>query len=210
MDRFQAQENLAQLLNAQSLLGRLSTPRREQAGTAHSDARVVALEVKAWPREVLSLKLRDRLDTGTVRPAGPSLIEHIDVRRLVPVTSSEPAQPRPQLSQEAVHPGLASDQLNRLLEVFTTDVLAARDRLLMLNPTRRKAIEHRLEFIARKVARARGERLNRSLSLLEVLKESYRDALPGQPLNPSPKLGIAAWRGFVSEVALYNLHQHFS
>ncbi|HRK02256.1 MAG TPA: hypothetical protein PLH57_06280, partial [Oligoflexia bacterium] len=94
---------------------------------------------------------------------------------------------------------LEQHPLNAAFEILTKDVRASRDRLLALNPGRRTAIERRLEFIARKVARARGEKLNRSLSLTDILRESYRETDFGRTL------GLAAWEGFVAEVALFQI-----
>ncbi|MBI3557151.1 MAG: hypothetical protein HY074_12880 [Deltaproteobacteria bacterium] len=212
MERSHAQENLAQLVNIETLLGKLSrSPERPPTANVKASPalpRELAAAVVEWPREVLSLKLCERLSaqsranaeqsgSGFMSQPAPALVEHIHLHRLV-----QPAR-TVKTSDETLA------KLDRLFELLTVDVLAARDRLLMLNPGRRKMIERRLEFIGRKIARSRGERLNRSLSLPEILKESYRDSVPGAPVTASPKLGIAAWRGFVSEVALYNLLELF-
>ncbi|MBI3543028.1 MAG: hypothetical protein HY075_07125, partial [Deltaproteobacteria bacterium] len=237
MDRWHAQENLSHLVNAESLLGKLSRPASQSAEAANAERKLreatPAIPPEAvWPRDVLSLELRERIgNRATAAPAPtPSvasalttarLTDHLDVRSLTrrqPAASApaHPQQPAPSplsmMGPTALvppRPDFVHEKLRQLLELFTNDVLAARDRLLMLNPGRRKLIEHRLEFIGRKVARARGERFHRSLSLPEILKDSYRDSAPGQPQNPMPKLGLAAWRGFVSEVALYNLLELF-
>lgn len=93
--------------------------------------------------------------------------------------------------------------LDRLFMVLRQDVLAARDRMLVLNPARRKHVERRLECIARRLARARGERMNRTLSLPELLRESYR------PMAREQTLGLAALDRFCSEVALHSVLQLF-
>lgn len=197
MERWQGQEQLSHLVNIEALLGRLNNGQAQPQPSTIPSARVentqklIPLDL-SWPREAVSSKLKDRLETSVAHLNTPSKLLNLN------------AQPD-RIADEA-----SAVRLNRILEIFVTDVLAARDKLLMLNPGRRKMIEHRLEFIARKIARNRGERLNRSLSLPEILRESYRDpGLSGLPTSTPPKLGIAAWRGFVSEVALYNLLQLF-
>lgn len=189
MDHQQAQENLSHLVNIEALLNKLNAPRPMATASAlafkpslnpASTAKPSPATSAHWPMEAVSARLREKLD------------------------QRQSLGPLPLLLNPSATASFA--KLNQLLEILTVDVFALRDRLLMLNPGRRKMIEHRLEFIARKVARLRGERLNRSLSLPDILKESYRDA--GQ-VTVAPKLGIAAWRGFVSEVALYNLLQIF-
>lgn len=211
MERWHAQNNLSHLLNTEALLGKLdgSRPRSMPVPTAArpcdeptaldlaSESAMIPLDLKLWPRDVVSPHLRERLgpsiESNALRSsssASLNLAEHIDLDRL-----RQPITP--------------VDSLSRVLDIFIQDVLAARDRLLMLNPGRRKMIEHRLEFIARKVARMRGERLGRPLALLEVLKESYREVVFGPDANLAPKLSMAAWRGFVLEVAFYNLLELF-
>lgn len=185
MDRMQSQENLAHLVHVEALLGKLTSPAaasRAVAKTApilHSPG----LELTTWPlgalcNETLSSKLK--------------------------VVVREPFAPV--VALQLPTPPVASDSpLTNVLEIITKDIMASRDRLLLLNPGRRKMIEHRLEFIARRIARTRGEKLTRSLSLTEVLKESYRDNAQAQ----TKVLGNLAWKAFVTEVALYNILELF-
>jgi hypothetical protein len=96
----------------------------------------------------------------------------------------------------------AVESLNAIMEILHADVLAARDRLLMLNPSRREMIESRLEVIARRIAHSRGEKFARRPSLPDILKDSYRD-------GGNPTLSQAAWKGFVSEVAAFHMLELF-
>jgi hypothetical protein len=91
---------------------------------------------------------------------------------------------------------------DQLFDSFEKDIRASRDRLLTLNPGKRRLIERRLEYIARKLARNRGERFTRTLSLVEVLKETFRE--------PSlTKLPHLAWNAFVAEVSMYQVFEFF-
>lgn len=205
MERWQVQENLSHLVNIEALLGKLSGSRPIQMTNIRQENSTSAApslfphELK-WPREAVSSNLHSRLNerfSQNGHGSGENTLRVLPISSVLGIPASKQSS-----AQDA------RGQLNELLETFVNDVLASRDKLLMLNPGRRKMIEHRLEFIARKIARSRGERLNRSLSLPEILRESYRDVpLASQATSPAPKLGIAAWRGFVLEVALYNLLQ---
>ncbi|MEW6056225.1 MAG: hypothetical protein AB1540_06395 [Bdellovibrionota bacterium] len=187
MERWHTQEKLSHLVNIDALLGKLSQPvsARKTAvltqpdvseSEVESDSSLVPLEIR-WPKEVLSLNLRDRIE----------------------VTPRKPLEGLEFSATQA-----SESKLNALFDLFVKDVMNSRDQLLSLNPGRRKLVERRLEYIARKVARARGEKLNRSISLPELLRESYREQ--GQPLT---KLSSLAWKAFVGEVAIYQMLQIF-
>lgn len=180
-----SEENLAHLVHIEALLGKLASPAPKTATVrAQTPAPAPKLEMK-WPLGALCNEtLSTRLKLVVREPlAGPGL-----GIRSHPVTVTPSVEP-----------------LTAVLETLTKDIMASRDRLLLLNPGRRKMIEHRLEFLARRIARARGERLTRSLSLTEVLKESYRDSAQAQ----TKVLGNLAWKAFVTECALYNILELF-
>lgn len=181
MERWQTEDNLTHLVNVETLLGKLGrTPNnaKPQEKEPHKEQILLPYEIK-WPREVLSTDLKDKLDDCA--------------QNLIPSYTAMP----PQL-------GSRFSSLTKAAELLVKDVMASRDRLLALNPGRRKMIERRLEFIGRKIARSRGEKLNRSLSLPEILKDSYREAPHTQT-----KLGYLAWKDFVTEVALYHVLELF-
>ncbi len=99
-----------------------------------------------------------------------------------------------------------------LFEALVDDVWSSRDRLMHLNPGRRKMVEHRLEVIARRLARQSSERVTRPVTLTEVLKDSYRNELRGGSQHDAQfeevvtqPIVLRAWRAFANEVAFYQL-----
>jgi hypothetical protein len=176
-------ENLAHLVNVDALLSRLTktTSTGTQVSLPPKDAHATLIPFEAnWAGKILSKNLKDKL----TEVHGTEAETHA-----FGTLFASPSQ---------------STRLNQFFELLVQDVMASRDRLLSLNPGRRNLIERRLEFIGRKIARQRGEKLTRSLSLPEVLKDSYRDNAQAQH-----KLGVLAWRGFASEVALYHMLELF-
>ena len=181
----QSEENLAHLVHIEGLLGKLSGPRQSVPNRANQSASVIALDAtSALPAGALTNWPLDAFCNQTLSS------------KLKLAVHSTPLP---------LELNAAIDPLTALFESLVKDIMASRDRLLSLNPGRRKLIEHRLEFIARKIARQRGERLTRSLSLPDVLKESYRDNAQAQ----TKVLGNLAWKAFVTEVALYNVLELF-
>ncbi|MBI2607129.1 MAG: hypothetical protein HYW49_13725 [Deltaproteobacteria bacterium] len=100
--------------------------------------------------------------------------------------------------------GALHRNLRKVFDALLKDVKNARDRMLALNAGRRAMVERRLEFIARRIAHARGERFQRQLTLTEVL----RDAGIAADREPATLAG-AAWAAFQGEVALYNVFELF-
>ncbi len=91
------------------------------------------------------------------------------------------------------------DNLSQIYHLILNDVRSSRERLSRLNPSRRKLIERRLEFIARKIASQTGKKLNQTFDLQEILK--------GKEFTNS--ILRDAWFTFQAEVALYNIFELF-
>ncbi|MGE4234210.1 MAG: hypothetical protein AB7F43_12850 [Bacteriovoracia bacterium] len=99
---------------------------------------------------------------------------------------------RPSENKTTISSNLSPQQkLTKCLEVLKNDVFQLQEHLKVLNSKRRNLIEHRVEFIARKLARKRGEKLNRSASLDEILSSSGQSLL------------THALDGYFGETALY-------
>ncbi len=126
-----------------------------------------------------------------------------------PVQKSRPPAAAPKLTlsgeewiqpknEVSFHPILKS--FDELFELFRRDIFQHRDQLLHLNSSRRQMIERRLEVIARRIARARGEKPIKVLSLPDVLRDSFHDMR-------EKSQALAALDGFIAEVALHNIFQ---
>jgi hypothetical protein len=107
-----------------------------------------------------------------------------------------------ELSRE-VNETTHSATFGALFDIIRQDVYLSRDKLLMLNPSRRDLVSRRLAFNAARIARSRGERMNRQQSLPDLLRESYR------PATKDKTLGLQSLDRFTAEVALYHLLQIF-
>lgn len=173
-----AQESISELINIDTLLGRLNLPQSRPLDTLaeerKSDQRNQSFSTGKWPRELLSIDLKEKIISPTK-----------DVTETLRQSLGPKLQP--------ALPSHIYITLDNIFEILLADVSAAREQLLLLNPGRRKLLEHRLEFIARKIARGRGERWSRSIILPEVLKDSFREdtgiqtklgCLPGRASPP--------------------------
>ncbi len=101
--------------------------------------------------------------------------------------------------------GALHRNLHKVFDALLKDVKNATDRMLALNAGRRAMVERRLEFIARRIAHARGERFQRQITLAEVLRDAGIRAAGREPAT----LAGAAWAAFQCEVALYNVFELF-
>lgn len=178
------QENLSHLVNRDRLLGKFNGSTTKTLRTQKKSISIQLLPIQT-PSQALSVQ---------------KLIEKL------------PAENSKDFLENQIHSKVQKQQekllfqhLHALLALFTEDVFASRDRLLALNPGRRKMVEHRIEYIARKIARERGEKIIRPIVLTEILRESYRDASE----ITSQRISSQAWKVYATEVGLYHLLEFF-
>lgn len=121
-----------------------------------------------------------------------------------PVARPEPVPPVQKIISETSSVDFPFSEFTAIFDAVRKDVYLTRDRLLNLPRSRQALIERRLEFVARKYARLRGEKTNRTLSLPEILRESFRTSAREK------SLGQIALEAFVAEVALHHVFQLFT